>query len=76
MTFYDGRHGLAVSDPVNGRFRIIATSDGGRSWRVRPATGMPAALPGEAGFAASGTCLVTAGHEAYLASGGGAVSRV
>jgi len=76
MSFYDRRHGLAVSDPVNGRFRIIATSDGGRSWRVRPAAGMPAALPGEAAFAASGTCLVTAGHEAYLASGGGAVSRV
>ena len=36
---------------------------------------MPAAAPTEAGFAASGDCLVTAGHTAYFGSGGGA-SRV
>ncbi len=74
--FYDLRHGLAMSDPVDGKFRILSTSDGGRHWRVLPSAGMPAAQPGEAGFAASGTCLVTAGHTAYLASGGGAASRV
>ncbi len=34
MTFFDRRHGLALSDPVNGAFRIIATEDGGHSWRV------------------------------------------
>lgn len=76
--FYDcmamwpgGRHGLAMSDPVHGRFRIIATHDRGASWhRVNP-KGMPAAKPGEFGFAASGTCLVTAGRrQAWLASGG------
>ncbi|HEY3504343.1 MAG TPA: oxidoreductase [Actinocatenispora sp.] len=74
--FYDSRHGLAVSDPVDGRFRILSTSDGGHHWRALPADGMPAAQPGEAGFAASGTCLVTAGRTAYLASGGGAAARV
>ncbi|QDH10843.1 oxidoreductase [Nocardioides dongxiaopingii] len=64
------RRGLAMSDPVNGRFRILSTTDGGRSWRVLPRAGMPRA-EGEFGFAASGTCLVTAGrHRAYLASGG------
>ena len=41
-----------------------------------PAAGMPPAQDGEAGFAASGTCLVTAGHSAFLATGGGAVSQV
>jgi photosystem II stability/assembly factor-like uncharacterized protein len=58
MTFFDSRRGLALSDPVDGRFRIIATSDGGRSWHVVAST-MPAALPGEFAFAASGQCLVT-----------------
>jgi photosystem II stability/assembly factor-like uncharacterized protein len=58
--FADGRHGLAVSDPVDGRFRILATADGGRSWRVRPRTGMPAAIDGEYALA-SGRCLQTAG---------------
>jgi photosystem II stability/assembly factor-like uncharacterized protein len=77
MAFFDREHGLAMSDPVDGRFRILSTDDGGRSWRVLPSSGMPEALPGEAGFAASGQCLVTAGgRDVWLASGGGARSRV
>ncbi|MEV6117057.1 oxidoreductase [Streptomyces sp. NPDC052109] len=77
MAFFDRRHGLAMSDPVDGRFRILSTSDGGRSWRVLPSAGMPAALDGEAGFAASGQCLVTSGPmDVWLASGGGAHARV
>jgi photosystem II stability/assembly factor-like uncharacterized protein len=58
MAFFDRKHGLALSDPVNGKFRIISTSDGGRSWSVVNAD-MPPALPGEFAFAASGQCLVT-----------------
>ncbi|MGW1005615.1 WD40/YVTN/BNR-like repeat-containing protein [Streptomyces sp. NPDC002520] len=77
LAFFDHRHGLAMSDPVDGRFRILSTSDGGRSWRVLPADGMPAALDGEAGFAASGQCLVTSGpKDVWLATGGGAHARV
>ncbi|MCX5193394.1 oxidoreductase [Streptomyces sp. NBC_00249] len=77
MTFFDSRHGLAVSDSVDGRFRILATDDGGRAWRVLPDTGMPQALPGEAGFAASGQCLVGSGpRDVWLATGGGPVARV
>ena len=76
MAFLDRRHGLALSDPVGGKFRILATADGGRTWRVQPTTGMPAALPGEFAFAASGTCLVSAGHRAWFATGGGATARV
>ncbi|AEV87904.1 oxidoreductase [Actinoplanes sp. SE50] len=76
LTFLDRRHGLALSDPVGGRFRILATGDGGRTWSVLPDTGMPAAQDGEFAFAASGTCLVSAGGRAYFATGGGATSRV
>ncbi|MEV1080959.1 oxidoreductase [Streptomyces sp. NPDC050211] len=77
MTFFDRRHGLALSDPVDGKFRILSTSDGGRSWKVLPDTGMPAALDGEFGFAASGQCLVAAGSkDVWLATGGGARARV
>jgi len=72
MAFYPGgRRGLAMSDPVDGKFRILATHDFGRSWAVLPNDGMPEA-PTEFGFAVSGDCLVTAGHSAYLGSGGGA----
>ena len=76
VTFLDRRHGLALSDPVNGKFRILATADGGRSWQVRSPSGMPDALPGEFAFAASGTCLVSAGGRASFATGGGSESRV
>jgi len=75
MAFYpDGRRGLALSDPVDGKFRILSTRDSGRSWGVLPDDGMPEA-PTEAGFAASDDCLVTAGRTAYFGSGGGA-SRI
>ncbi|GAQ73879.1 Ycf48-like protein [Streptomyces turgidiscabies] len=77
LTFFDSRHGLAMSDPVDGRFRILSTGDGGRSWTVLPSDGMPAALEGEAGFAASGQCLVSSGpRDVWLATGGGARARV
>jgi photosystem II stability/assembly factor-like uncharacterized protein len=77
MAMYpDGVHGLAMSDPVDGKFRIITTEDGGATWTKTPRTGMPKAVDGEFGFAASGTCVVTAGEtQAYFATGGGA-SRI
>jgi photosystem II stability/assembly factor-like uncharacterized protein len=78
--FYDcfafwpgGRRGIAMSDPVDGRFRILRTDDAGSSWHLVDPAGMPPAIADEAGFAASGTCLVTAGGtDAFLGSGGGA----
>src|SRR5499427_6977718 len=36
MAFFNPRHGLVLSDPVNGRFRILSTRDGGRDWSVLP----------------------------------------
>jgi photosystem II stability/assembly factor-like uncharacterized protein len=77
IQFWDARHGIAMSDPVDGRFLIITTDDGGDSWQEVPASGMPAALPGEGGFAASGTCLVVTGdRDAWLVSGGASVARL
>jgi photosystem II stability/assembly factor-like uncharacterized protein len=76
MTFFDRKRGLALSDPVDGKFRILATDDGGNSWHVVQAQ-MPAALPGEFAFAASGQCIVSAGGKhAWFATGGDAIARV
>lgn len=70
MAFYPGgQRGLAVSDPVDGKLRILATNDAGRSWNVLPNSGMPVS-DNEFGFAASGDCLVTAGRSAFLITGG------
>ncbi|MGX7826992.1 WD40/YVTN/BNR-like repeat-containing protein [Actinokineospora sp. 24-640] len=77
MAFFDRRHGLAMSDPVDGRFRVLRTDDGGASWQPVPDAGMPPALDGEFGFAASGQCLTVAGgRHAWIATGGGATARV
>jgi photosystem II stability/assembly factor-like uncharacterized protein len=76
MAFFNPRQGLVLSDPVDGKFRILSTRDGGRNWTVLPNAGMPAALPGEAGFAASGECLTTWGHDAWFGSGGSSSARV
>jgi photosystem II stability/assembly factor-like uncharacterized protein len=74
--FPDGVHGLAMSDPVDGKFRVITTDDAGDTWKKVDPSGMPKAKDGEFGFAASGTCVVTAGiKDAWIASGGTA-SRV
>ena len=71
LAFWDERHGLAMSDPVRGRFYLIATDDGGAHWTPLPTEGMPLAINGEGGFAASGTCLITRGKsDAWLVSGG------
>ena len=77
IRFWDARHGIAMSDPVDGRFLVLLTSDGGESWREVPADRIPPALPGEGGFAASGSCLtVLGGTHAWFASGGASVARV
>jgi len=75
MSFSDRSHGLVLSDPVDGKFRILATRDGGRSWQVL-ATTMPAALPAEAAFAAGGECITTLGRDAWFGTGGDARARV
>ena len=76
MAFFDRKRGLALSDPVDGKFRLLSTSDGGSSWTLLPNDGMPPALTDEFAFAASGQCIRTTNHEAWIASGGGAQARV
>ena len=77
MAFWDRDHGIAMSDPVDGRFLVITTADGGRTWRETPREGMPPALEGEGGFAASGTCIAVEGKEnVWFGTGGASGARV
>jgi photosystem II stability/assembly factor-like uncharacterized protein len=77
IAFWDPDHGLALGDPVDGRYVILATDDGGKTWAKIPEAGMPPALAGEGAFAASGTCLVVQGDSnAWFGTGGGASARV
>jgi photosystem II stability/assembly factor-like uncharacterized protein len=78
LAFWDAKEGLVMGDPVGGRFVVRATSDGGATWRVPEGFSMPAALPNEGAFAASGTCLfaLKGGQEAWFVTGGASVARV
>ncbi|KAK7959020.1 uncharacterized protein PG986_003874 [Apiospora aurea] len=68
------KHGMVMSDPVDGHFRLLETRDQGLSWQVVSSaeSKMPAAREGESGFAASGTCLETKAGRWYLSGGGAA----
>jgi photosystem II stability/assembly factor-like uncharacterized protein len=77
IRFWDARHGIAMSDPIDGKLLVIVTNDGGESWREVPADALPSALQGEGGFAASGTCLAVYGERhVWIATGGAASARV
>lgn len=76
LAFWDPQRGIAMSDPVDGRVRVLTTVDGGATWQPHAAASAPVALEGEAGFAASGTCVATAaGGRAWIATGGGPRAR-
>lgn len=63
MAFGDADHGVAFSDSVDGRFVILITADGGKSWERVPEDRLPPALAGEGAFAASGTNVAVSGRE-------------
>ena len=66
----DETHCFALSDPVDGKFLLLSTSDG-MHWKELPREHMPAALPQEGAFAASNSCLLQYGKtELYFATGG------
>ena len=73
IDFFDDEHGIALSDPVaDNRYHLLHTTDG-KTWSVLQG---PQVEKGVAAFAASGTCLTIAGKRAYIATGGGASTRV
>lgn len=77
LRFWDPDHGIAMSDPVDGRFLVLTTSDAGASWQEIPAGAIPTALQGEGGFAASGSCIAVYGSaDAWIVSGGAASARI
>ncbi len=77
MAFFDSHHGFVVGDPMDGRFVLLETRDGGQHWTRIPASGLPPSLPGDGAFAASGTSLITCGpNDIWLGTGGAATARV
>jgi len=75
FAFWTPDRGVAHSDSVNGVFPEIRTENG-RTWHSI-AKNMPPALPGEASFSSSGTCITTQGWQnAWVATGGSSTARI
>lgn len=75
FAFWTPDRGITHSDSVKGVFPDIRTTNG-LTWQSI-ADNMPPALPGEASFAASGTCITTEGFEnAWIATGGSTIARI
>lgn len=71
LEFWNDQAGIVVGDPVNGKFFIARTFDGGEHWKEIPEPYKPVADSGEACFAASGTNVrVLDRDEAIFVSGG------
>jgi len=72
MDFSDHRHGYVLGDPIDNKFVLLSTEDGGETWKMPNAR--PTAASGEAAFAASGTCLRTIKHDLFIVTGGSAAN--
>ena len=70
---FEGQRGWLMGDPVDGRFQLYATRDGGQHWML-DANGPPA-IEGESAFAASGSCIARL-HDAIAIASGGSAARV
>lgn len=68
MDFENSKHGVVLGDPINGKFLLLETNDGGNNWHVfdHPLE----AKKDEAAFAASGTCVRFIDGAITIASGG------
>jgi len=76
MSFWDSQRGIVVGDPVNGKFQLLTTEDGGQHWNYINPESFPPARDGEGAFAASGTCITTQGTGNVWFVTGGSAARV
>ncbi len=75
MDFWNAKEGVVFGDPINGRFFVMKTKDGGKTWKEIDTAGFPLTMNGEAAFAASGTSIRCLKNGDFAFVSGGAVSR-
>ena len=77
MEFWNVNSGIVVGDPINGRFFIARSFDGGDNWQDIPFKELPIADSAEGCFATSGTNVRNLDRdEACFVSGGPLRSRL
>ncbi len=76
MEFWNEQAGIVIGDPINGRFFVTRTFDGGNTWQDIPFANRPVADSGEACFAASGTNIRALDRDEAVFITGGLKSRL
>ena len=76
IAFGDARRGILAGDPVGSRLFLLASTDGGISWRRIAAASAPEMGDGEHAFAASGTHLCVGRDGKVWVTSGGVRARV
>jgi photosystem II stability/assembly factor-like uncharacterized protein len=76
MEFWNEQSGIVIGDPIEGRFFIGRTFNGGNTWQTIPEKNYPVADSSEACFAASGTNIRKIGNDVACFVTGGLHSRL
>jgi len=77
MSFWDADHGIVFGDSIDGKLDVLMTDNGGLNWTRLSSSSLPAALPNEGAFAASGTNIAVFGKSyAWIGTGAGSKARV
>jgi len=76
MEFWNADSGIVVGDPINGRFFVARSFDGGNTWRDIPFDKLPRADSGEGCFASSGTNVRNLDRDEACFVSGGPSSRL
>ena len=76
MEFWNEQSGIVIGDPIDGKFFVARTFDGGSNWQEIPLDKRPVADSGEACFAASGTNVRALDKDEAVFVSGGTKSRL
>lgn len=76
MEFWNEQAGIVIGDPLDGKFFVARTFDGGSTWQEIPLDKRPVADSGEACFAASGTNTRALDKDEAVFVSGGLKSRL
>ncbi|GAA4797573.1 YCF48-related protein [Olivibacter ginsenosidimutans] len=74
--FWDEQKGIVFGDPIAGKLQVLSTEDGGKSWNNISDEANVEMKAGEAGFAASGTSIVTKDNGLVWIGTGGSQARL
>jgi len=76
LDFWNSKHGVITSDPIDEKPYLLETKDGGTTWKRLQSDALPELIEGEYGFAASGTCIRTFANKYIRIATGGGTARI